>query len=94
LIRSANFFAVAVLKGLYSIHLENLLMATYTYIKPPGAGLKGQSYLDPSMRKAKMRGWSGGLVLAHVSAWQKMAALAIANECLSICYSGWPIKSS
>ena len=39
--------AVAETRGLYSIHLENLSMATYTYRKPPGAGLKGPIISSP-----------------------------------------------
>ena len=41
------FLAVAATSGLYSIHLENLSMATYTYRKPPGAGLKGSIISSP-----------------------------------------------
>ena len=40
-------FAVAETSGLYSIHLENLSMATYTYRKPPGASLKGPIMSSP-----------------------------------------------
>jgi hypothetical protein len=29
--------------------------------------------LAPNMRRAKMQGWSEGLVMAHVSAWQKIS---------------------
>ena len=39
--------SVAETSSLYSIHLENLSMATYTYWKPPGAGLKGPIISSP-----------------------------------------------
>ena len=42
-----RLLAVAKTSGLYSIHLENLSMATYTYQKPPGAGLKGPIMSSP-----------------------------------------------
>ena len=45
------FFVVAETSGLYSIHLENLSMATYTYRKPPGAGLKGPIMSSPQHAK-------------------------------------------
>ena len=51
--RSTAFFAVAETSGLYSIHLENLSMAMYTYQKPPGAGLKGPIMSSPQHAKGQ-----------------------------------------
>ena len=48
---STAFFTVAEKSGLYSIHLENLSMATYTYRKPPGASLKGLIMSSPQHAK-------------------------------------------
>ena len=45
------FFVVAEMSGLYSIHLENLSMATYTYRKPPSAGFKGPIMSSPQHAK-------------------------------------------
>ena len=53
---STTFFVVAETSGLYSIHLENLLMATYTYYKPPGAGLKGPIMSSPQHVKGQEAG--------------------------------------
>ena len=50
------FLAVAETSGLYSIHLENLSMATYTYRKPPGAGLKGPIMSSPQHAKGQEAG--------------------------------------
>jgi len=41
------FFAVAEMSSLYSIHLEKLSMAMYTYRKSPSAGLKGPIISSP-----------------------------------------------
>ena len=51
--RLTAFFVVAEKSGLYLIHLENLLMATYTYRKPPGAGLKGPIISSPQYAKGQ-----------------------------------------
>ena len=51
--RSTTFFEVAEMSGLYSIHLENLSMATYTYRKPPGAALKGLIMSSPQHVKGQ-----------------------------------------
>ena len=45
------FFAVAKMSGLYSIHLENLSMATYTYRNPSSASLKGPIMSSPQHAK-------------------------------------------
>ena len=37
--------------SLYSIHLQNLSMETYTYRKPSGAGLKGPIMSSPQHAK-------------------------------------------
>ena len=39
--------------GLYSIHLENLSMATYMYRKSPSVGLKGLIMLSPQHAKCQ-----------------------------------------
>ena len=44
---STAFFGVAKTSGLYSIHLENLSMVTYTYQKWPGVGFKGPIMSSP-----------------------------------------------
>ena len=43
-------------KRFYSIHLENLSMVTYTYLKPPGAGLKGPIISSPQHAKGQKAG--------------------------------------
>ena len=53
---STAFFAVAESSGLYSIHLENLSMATYMYRKPPGVGLKGPIMSSPQHVKGQEPG--------------------------------------
>ena len=53
---STAFFAVAEMSGLYSIHLENLLMATYTYLKPTGAHLKMPIISSPQHAKGQDAG--------------------------------------
>ena len=50
---STAFFEVAKASGLYSIHLENLSMVTYTYQKPPSAGLKGPIMSSPQHAKGQ-----------------------------------------
>ena len=62
---STAFFAVTETSGLYSIHLENLLMVTYTYQKPPSAGLDGLIISSPQHAK----GQDAGIVC---KAWAEM----------------------
>ena len=50
------FLRVAETSGLYSIHLENLSMAMYTYQKPPGAILKGPIMSNPQHTKGQEAG--------------------------------------
>ena len=47
------FFAITETSGLYSMHFENLSMATYTYWKPPGDGLKGLIMSSPQHAKGQ-----------------------------------------
>jgi hypothetical protein len=50
---------VSIAIGLYSIHFVNLLMATNTCVKPPGAVVKG-----PIMSKPQhANGHEGGMVI-------------------------------
>jgi hypothetical protein len=68
--------------GLYSIHLVNLLIATNTWLKPPGAVVKGpiisRLYGDEAV------GWNMRLLA------EELTILAPVHEILRIGYRGGP----
>lgn len=49
--KSTTFCAVAVTSGVYSIHLVNSSINILTYLKPPGALLKGPIISSPQHEK-------------------------------------------
>jgi hypothetical protein len=58
-IKSTTRSGVSLAIGLYSIHLVNLLIATNTWVKPPGAIVKGP--IISRLQQAK--GQDGGMVM-------------------------------
>jgi len=69
---STAFFEVALTKGMYSIHLENLSTSTNTNLKLSGAGLNGRSYLGPSSRMTMMMVSSRFREPVCESSWQRI----------------------
>src|SRR4051812_21926833 len=67
--------AVTFLTGSTSAHFVNLSTATYKYSKPPTARGKGRGCRAPRPKMARIKGLSGELELASVSAWNGTGTL-------------------
>src|SRR4051812_28175919 len=73
--------AVTFLTGSTSGHFVNLLMATYKYSKPLLLRGRGRGYRAPRPKRARIKGSSGELELAGVSAWNGTGTL---HTCLLV----------
>src|SRR3954469_4555495 len=67
--------AVTFLTGSTSSHFVNLSIATYKYSKHPKARGKGPRMSSPQTERARIKGSSGELELAGVSAWNGTGTL-------------------
>jgi hypothetical protein len=59
--KSTTRSGVSLAIGLYSIHLVNLSIATNTWVKPPGAVVKGP--IKSKSRLQQANGQDGGMVM-------------------------------